>query len=199
MIRFQLLRKLWNRRFLITVAGGVVCFVLFAPVAISLIPFKGPLPPVAHPDPLVRHHEVLKRTNEAYALRIESIRQLRVRAFAAGSPRSVEDEILTAAQELVRIHGLKHASAMALRRVTLMAPRVSAACGKAGIALGPNVVPELLEIRLRTAEECKRLGELIAEYQFAELVRALCTAAAEKESGEPTAAPPIPSAESVLP
>lgn len=176
----------------------MVVFVLFAPLAINLIPTKNPPPLVAHPDPLVRVHEVLKRTNEAYALRIESLRQLRAWAFAPGNPRSVEDEILTAAQELIRLHGPQHASAISLRRVTLIAPRVSAACGKAGIALGPNVVPELIESRARTNEERKRLGEIIAEYQFAEAVRALCTAAAERESIEPTPAPPIPSAGSVL-
>ncbi|MCX7626261.1 MAG: hypothetical protein N2Z21_08635 [Candidatus Sumerlaeaceae bacterium] len=186
MTQLRWFRKHSFRRMAVMMGATLVLFAMGTLLALRYVPSHKPSPPVTHPDPLVRQHEILKRSNEAYALRIESIRKLRASGLAAGNPRSVEDEILTAARELITLHGPQHACAMATRRLVLIAPRVSATCAKVGIALGPNVVPDLIEARTGTTEERRRLAELVAEYQFAEEVRALCTAAAlEKEQKPP--------------
>jgi len=169
------------RRVGLVIAAGFLTYLVFSPFLTGLLPSKQPQPPLSQSDELVRTHEVLKRTYQSYALRIESLRQLRQRGLVAGTPTAVEDEILTAARELLREHGTSQAPAIALRRLTLLAPRVTAACGKAGIVLGPNLTPELIEARLTNPYDRSRVAELVADYQFAEIVRMLVSTVADKE------------------
>lgn len=156
-------------------AAACVGAVLLVGLLLRLLPSPYPPPPTEQKDPLHRTHEILKRSDRSYALRLESLRQLRESKLASGTAGGVEDEVLTAAAKLLAEHGDTNAAAVALRRLTLLAPRVTKACGKAGIILGPNVSPQLIEARLTNPDDRREVGALIAEYQFAELVRSLVT------------------------
>ncbi|MGB9690634.1 MAG: hypothetical protein ACPL7D_00530 [Candidatus Sumerlaeaceae bacterium] len=155
------------------VGGGAVAGFILFDLLVRLLPSPYPPAPVAEHDPFRRIHEILKRSDRAYALRLESLRRLRDSRLAAGSSATLEKEVLTAAAKLLAEHGATQAPSAALERLTRLAPRVTKACGKAGISLGPNIQPELIEIRVADLANQRAIGAVIAEYQFAELVRCL--------------------------
>jgi len=155
------------------VTASLVVVLLFLDHFVGLVRWGRFPVPTEQQDPLKLRHEILKRTDSHYALRLESIQRLRASGLAPGHATSVEDELLSASHELLVAHTSHVAEAIATRRVVLMAPKITTACGKAGIVLGPQILPELIQSRFNLDEDRKRLAELIAEYQFAELVRTL--------------------------
>jgi hypothetical protein len=173
-------------RILLLAVGAYLVFVIFADLLLEVIPPLRPADRAEALDPLRQRHEVLKRSSPEYSLRLNSVRRLREAGLAGGNPLAVEDEVLTAARELLRSQPVEEAEAVATRRLVLMAPQVTIACGRAGIVLGPNILPELIRARLQRPDDQKRLGQLIADYQFAELVRTLVRAQAEA-AGAPAA------------
>lgn len=156
--------------------GMVVAFALSA-LLVKVLPSVGPPLPIEEPDILRRCHEVLKRSQRDYGLRLTSLQRLREEGLAHGNPLAVEDELLTAARTLLATFEGREAPQEAARRLAAMAPRVAAICNKAGIVLGPAITPELIRARFLSEEDQRSLGSILAEYYFAELLRSLVQSA----------------------
>ncbi len=165
---------------------------LLSALLVRLFPSPGPPPPIEAPDIATRQHEVLKRSNLNYGLRLASLKRLREAKLAYGPPEAVEDELLTAARTLLRSSQSDEAVEEATRRVAVLVPRVTALCSKAGITVGPAITAELIRARCQTPEDQRRLGRILAEYYFAELLRALVhSATAPRDEAPPEATPEI--------
>jgi len=170
-VRPQLLARYALMGLGVVAAAWVIAYVISHVVPASTQPT-----PLETPDPLRRTHEILKRIDQAYPLRIQSIKEIRASGLAMGNPSTVEDEILTAALALIREHKLEGAVTIATRKVTGLAPRMTTACAKAGIVLGPSITPELIRVRISNSASQKLFAQLLEEYQFSECVRALLSA-----------------------
>lgn len=174
------------------VAAGVALVLLLAAAGLMFdAPFRwlprtnAPPVPLDVSEPLLRAHRAWIRTDSRYAERLKSVAALRASQLAPDPGTSPEDEVLSAAARLLAAGTTGAAAQAAARRVAQLAPRLTAATGRAGIVMGPRITPELVRARIPNPEARRAFAALVCEFQEAECVRALLSRMAEPDSSPP--------------